>query len=95
MNEKVESIKVDGGASNNNFLVQFQSDILQIPVIKPLLSETTSLGAARLAGLAVGFYKLEDFKDEAVKVFEPSMSDEEVVEKYNRWLNAVNATLKF
>lgn len=95
LNEKVESIKVDGGASNNNFLVQFQSDILQIPVIKPLLSETTSLGAARLAGLAVGFYKLEDFKDEAVKVFEPSMSDEEVVEKYNRWLNAVNATLKF
>lgn len=95
LNEKVESIKVDGGASNNNFLVQFQSDILQIPVIKPLLSETTSLGAARLAGLAVGFYKLEDFKDEAVKVFEPSMPDEEVVEKYNRWLNAVNATLKF
>lgn len=95
LNEKVESIKVDGGASNNNFLVQFQSDILQIPVIKPLLSETTSLGAARLAGLAVGFYKLEDFKDEAVKVFEPSMPDEEVEKKYNRWLNAVNATLKF
>ena len=95
LNEKIDSIKVDGGASNNNLLVQFQSDILQIPVVKPLQSETTSLGAARLAGLAVGFYSLDDFKDEKTKVFNPDMSNDEVKEKYDRWLTAVNATLKF
>ena len=92
---KIDSIKVDGGASQNKLLVQFQSDILQIPVIKPLLVETTSLGAARLAGLAVGFYKLEDFKDEEFLLFEPKMNEEEVEEKYNRWLKAVEATIMF
>ncbi len=51
------SLKVDGGASANNFLLQFQSDILNIPIIRPSVVETTALGAAFLAGLAVGFYK--------------------------------------
>ena len=95
LHEKIGMIKVDGGASVNKMLVQFQSDILEIPVIKPQLAETTALGAARLAGLAVDFYKREDFKDEDALVYEPKMSHEEVEEKYNRWLAAVDATLKF
>ncbi|MBQ6479081.1 MAG: glycerol kinase GlpK [Erysipelotrichaceae bacterium] len=95
LHEKIGMIKVDGGASVNKMLVQFQSDILEIPVIKPQLAETTALGAARLAGLAVGFYQREDFKDEDALVYEPQMSHEEVEEKYGRWLAAVEATLKF
>lgn len=95
LNEKIEDIKVDGGASVNKLLVQFQSDILEIPVIKPLLAETTSLGAARLAGLAVGYYSLEDFKDEDFDRYEPSLDHNEVENKYNKWLKAVKATLEF
>ena len=95
LNEKIEDIKVDGGASVNKLLVQFQSDILEIPVIKPLLAETTSLGAARLAGLAVGYYSLEDFKDEDFDRYEPSLDHSEVENKYNKWLKAVKATLEF
>ena len=95
LHEKIGMIKVDGGASVNKMLVQFQSDILEIPVIKPQLAETTALGAARLAGLAVDFYRREDFRDEDALVYEPKMSHEEVEEKYNRWLAAVDATLKF
>jgi len=93
--EKIEYIKVDGGASVNKLLVQFQSDILEIPVIKPELAETTALGAARLAGLAVGYYKYEDFKDDEFIKYEPKLSKQEVDEKYNRWLKAVEATLMF
>lgn len=95
LNEKIENIKVDGGASVNKLLVQFQSDILEIPVIKPLLAETTSLGAARLAGLAVGFYSLDDFKDEDFERYEPKLDSNEVEEKYNKWLKAVHATIEF
>jgi glycerol kinase len=95
LGEKIESIKVDGGASVNKLLVQFQSDILEIPVIKPELAETTALGAARLAGLAVDFYRQEDFIDEEMTVYEPKMSHEEVEEKYARWLKAIDATILF
>ena len=91
----IDSIKVDGGASVNKLLVQFQSDILEIPVVRPELAETTSLGAARLAGLAVDYYKEEDFKDDKALIYEPKMSHEEVEEKYNKWLKAVEATLQF
>lgn len=95
LSEKIEFIKVDGGASVNRMLVQFQSDILEIPVIKPLLPETTALGAARLAGLAVGYYKTEDFTAEEAQRYEPQMSHEEVEKRYERWLAAVDATLRF
>lgn len=95
LNEKIEFIKVDGGASVNKMLVQFQSDILEIPVIRPLLPETTALGAARLAGLAVGYYKMEDFTTEDAQRYEPKMSHEEVEKHYERWLAAVDATLRF
>jgi len=95
LNEKIEFIKVDGGASVNKMLVQFQSDILEIPVIRPLLPETTALGAARLAGLAVGYYRMEDFTTEDAQRYEPKMSHEEVEKHYERWLAAVDATLRF
>ena len=95
LNEKITDIKVDGGASVNKLLVQFQSDILETTVIKPELAETTALGAARLAGLAVGFYSMDDFKEDNALVYEPRMDHEKVVEKYDRWKKAVEATLKF
>ena len=92
---KIESIKVDGGASVNKLLVQFQADILEIPVIRPILPETTALGAARLAGLAVDFYKMSDFEVSEADRYEPSMEHEKVEELYGRWLMAVEATQKF
>ena len=57
---KIENLKVDGGASANKFLLQFQADILEAPVLKNSFTEMTALGAARLAGIVSGFYKRED-----------------------------------
>src|SRR5690606_31505978 len=54
---KIKELRVDGGATQNNFLMQFQSDILQTSVVRPAITETTAMGAAFLAGLAVGFWK--------------------------------------
>ncbi|MBI1841534.1 MAG: glycerol kinase, partial [Verrucomicrobia bacterium] len=54
---RLKELRVDGGASRNNLLMQFQADILDVPVVRPRVSETTALGAAYLAGLAVGFWK--------------------------------------
>jgi len=95
LGEKINNIKVDGGASVNKFLVQFQSDILEQDVVKPELAETTALGAARLAGLAVGYYDMSDFKDQSALVYKPQMEHEKVQELYNRWLKAVKATQEF
>lgn len=95
LNTKINSIKVDGGASVNRLLVQFQADILEIPVVRPLLPETTALGAARLAGLAVDFYKMEDFKVETFDRYLPELSHEEVEKLYDRWKLAVKATMEF
>ncbi|MBQ6333592.1 MAG: glycerol kinase GlpK [Erysipelotrichaceae bacterium] len=95
LNEKISFIKVDGGASVNKLLVQFQSDILEIPVIRPVLPETTALGAARLAGLAVGYYSFEDFKEEDDQRYEPQMDHEEVERLYDKWQKAIKATQEF
>ena len=95
LKEKIRFIKVDGGASVNKILVQFQSDILEIPVIRPLLAETTALGAARLSGLAVDFYSMDDFKEESFERYEPKMDHEEVERRYERWVKAVKATQEF
>ena len=73
---ELTSLNVDGGASQNNFLLQFQSDILQAKVIRPKVVEVTALGAAYLAGLNVGYYKnIDDIRDNKVieKVFEPQL----------------------
>jgi glycerol kinase len=53
----LKELRVDGGASANNLLMQFQSDLLNVPVVRPRITETTALGAAYLAGLAVGYWK--------------------------------------
>ena len=91
-------LKVDGGAVKNNLLMQFQSDILNVPVERPVLNETTALGAAYLAGLAVGFYKdKEDLLNNYQKdrVFTPNINENVREELYNGWKKAVKATMAF
>lgn len=89
---KIESIKVDGGASKNEFLMQFQSDITDKEVTRPIITETTALGAAYLAGLAVGYWK---DKDEIAKswyvseTYKPNFCDEERSKLYSGWKKAI------
>jgi len=88
----LKEVRADGGAVNNSFLMQFQSDILGVPVEVPSITETTALGAAYLAGLAVGFWKDRQELQEKWKVgarFEPRMSREERQRLHDRWLRAV------
>ena len=89
---------VDGGAISNQFLMQFQSDILNTKILRPRVSETTALGAAYLAGLAVGFWEdKEEIKGlhSIVKTYEPNMSEEERIKNYQGWLKAIQATCVF
>lgn len=91
-NIRLNSLKVDGGACANNFLMQFQADILDTKVYKPECIETTALGAAYLAGLAVGFWKdLEEIKSnwEIGKIFSPNMSSERRETLISGWKKAV------
>lgn len=94
----VQSLRVDGGAVKNDFIMQFQADIVNIPVERPEIQETTALGAAYLAGLAVGFW---DSKDEIAKnwkleeKFEPKMDEQEREQLYKGWKKAVEATQVF
>lgn len=92
---KIRQLKVDGGASVNSFLCQFQSDILQMPVNKPVNEESTALGAARLSGLETGFYSMDDFEDDECITYKPQMDVKEVNRLYERWLKAIESTLKF
>lgn len=87
----LKKIHVDGGAIDNNFLMQFQADILNTDIIRPENKESTSLGAALLAGLAVGFYSEEDMKQnhQIDRVFRAAMKDKERKNLYEAWLNAV------
>ena len=85
-------LRVDGGASANDLLMQFQSDISQVPVIRPKVIETTALGAAFLAGLAVGFWNSpEEITGvwQTDRVFEPKMSVDEVTHRRTRWQDAL------
>ncbi len=85
-------LRVDGGACANNFLMQFQADILDVPVERPEIIETTALGAAYLAGLAVGFWKDQATIAERRKVdrrFRPAMDEEKRQKLYGRWKKAV------
>ena len=95
LNEKVKELKVDGGAARNEYLLKFQSDILGIPVIKCKNSETTALGACRLAGLETGFYTMDDFINEEFSTYNPDMDEEKRDKLYARWKKAVEATLGF
>ena len=89
---KLKELKVDGGASKNDFLMQFQADILNCRVVRPKDIETTALGACYLAGLGCGIFKSEDeIKElwEADRVFEPQMDEETRENLYAQWCKAV------
>ena len=93
---KVKQLKVDGGASGNNLLMQFQADILNAKVYRPECIETTALGAAYLAGLAVGFYKDEEeirYNWSINKSFSPLMKKNVREEKIKGWKRAVDTAL--
>jgi glycerol kinase len=94
----LKSLRVDGGAVANNFLMQFQSDLLNVPVERPLVKETTALGAAYLAGLAVGFWESQEEITAQWRTngdFTANMSEEERQSLYKGWKKAVNATMAF
>ncbi len=89
----VHELRVDGGASANNLLMQFQADLLQVPVVRPKVAETTALGAACLAGLAVGFWKDRAEVQQAWqpdRTFEPAKRPDEVAHRRSRWAEALN-----
>ena len=88
----LHELKVDGGASANNFLMQFQADMIQTKVERPQTLETTALGAAYLAGLAVGYYKdLDEIKENRLvdREFTPEISKEERDKKDRNWQRAI------
>ncbi|MFL7797175.1 glycerol kinase GlpK [Clostridium chauvoei] len=90
---KIESLKVDGGASKNAFLMQFQSDIINTEVTRPIITETTALGAAYLAGLAVGYWKDKEQISKSWYIsqsFKPSIEEEERKKLYAGWKKAVS-----
>ena len=95
---KLETMQVDGGASRNDFLLQFQSDLLQTNVVRSKISETTALGAAYLAGLAVGYWNtLDEIKEQfqVERVFEPKMEQFIQKEHLNGWKKAIAAIIAF
>ncbi|WP_137685853.1 glycerol kinase GlpK [Staphylococcus sp. J] len=95
---EVQNLRVDGGAVKNNFIMQFQADIVNTPVERPEIQETTALGAAYLAGLAVGFWESKDDIANRWKLeeeFEPKMEEEQRTKLYKGWKKAVEATQVF
>ena len=95
---KLKSLRVDGGAARNNLLMQFQSDILEVSVERPVVNETTALGAAYLAGLAVGFWKdREEIASQWLvdKTFKATFAPEKIKKLYDGWKMAVNAAITF
>ncbi|TDL34968.1 glycerol kinase [Jeotgalibacillus sp. S-D1] len=95
---ELKKLRVDGGTVKNDFLMQFQSDILNVPVERPVISETTALGAAYLAGLAVGYWDSREDIADMWKVetdFDPSMDSSVSEELYSGWQKAVKAAMAF
>lgn len=95
---ELKKLKVDGGASSNNFLMQFQSDILDVCIDRPKIVETTALGAAYLAGLSVGFYNgKDDIKNRwsVDKEFSPNMQSEKKDKLYRGWKKAVSRAIEW
>lgn len=96
MNAPLTELKVDGGASRNNLLMQFQANLLGINVVRPKITETTALGAAYLAGLAVGFWEnVDELRQQwqVERTFEPVKDSPEIEEAKKGWADAVNRTL--
>ena len=92
----IKELRVDGGATANDFLMQFQADILNRRVVRPVVKETTALGAAYLAGLAVDYWEsLDEIRDlwKAEKVFEPKMDEETRKKLYRGWKEAVKRAM--
>ncbi|HEV8084936.1 MAG TPA: glycerol kinase GlpK [Chitinophagaceae bacterium] len=90
----IKELRVDGGATANDLLMQFQSDVLDCNVIRPKITETTALGAAYLAGLAIGFWKDTDEIEnywEAEKKFQPAMKNEDRQKEIYQWKKAIKA----
>ena len=91
-------LRVDGGATANNLLMQFQADVLGVPVVRPRITETTALGAAWLAGLGVGFWRSPDELARNWQVerrFEPAMSRDEATDRLRRWSRAVERSRRW
>ncbi|UUM10797.1 glycerol kinase GlpK [Clostridiaceae bacterium HFYG-1003] len=94
----VQVLKVDGGASRNQFLMQFQADIMDVAVVRPQVTESTALGAAFLAGLATGFYDSVEAlqaKLKADRTFQPTWTGERIERKYKRWQEAVKRSMNW
>lgn len=95
---KIKELRVDGGATVNDKLLQFQSDLLSTTVVRPVITETTALGAAYLAGLAVGYWKdiaeIEQYW-QADQTFNPLMPAATVQQKASNWKQAINATAAY
>jgi len=98
INSKLKEIRVDGGAVANNFLMQFQADICRCPVVRPKVLETTALGVAYLAGLAVGYWKdMSDLKEQwcVDKIFTFKMKEEKSEHLLLQWHKAVGRSLQW
>jgi glycerol kinase len=92
----LDVLKVDGGVTANELCMQIQADVLGVPVSRPVVAETTALGAAYAAGLAVGFWKNTDelrSNWNESKRWQPQWSDEQRTTGYERWKKAVQRTL--
>ncbi|MGG4265663.1 glycerol kinase GlpK [Peribacillus simplex] len=95
---ELKTLRVDGGAVKNDFLMQFQSDLLRVPVERPTINETTALGAAYLAGLAVGYWKDQEEIAQQWAIdhtFNPSMAEQDSEKLYDGWKKAVQAAMAF
>ena len=94
----LKELNVDGGAVENNLLMQFQSDMLGVPVKRPVIRETTALGAAYLAGLATGFWESREAlrrNNRLDTVFYPKISQEARNRYYSGWQEAVRCTCQY
>lgn len=94
----LQRLRVDGGAVTNNFLMQFQSDILNVPVERPVINESTALGAAYLAGLATGFWRDQEEISQGWaldRCFSPEMDEKTRDTLYSGWKKAIRATIAF
>jgi glycerol kinase len=94
----INELRVDGGAASNNLLLQFQADILNVPVTRPKVTETTALGAAYMAGLATGFWESTDALSalwQADRTFIPNMPDDKRAELAARWHSAVQRSMSW
>ncbi|NND09557.1 MAG: glycerol kinase, partial [Saprospiraceae bacterium] len=91
---QLDQLNVDGGATANNYLMQFQADILKVDVVRPKITESTAMGAAFLAGISIGFWSKEDLTSlrQLDKVFTPEMDSQQRASLYRGWKKAVDRT---